>query len=359
MSAPSRPGRRALLVGTFDGREGRLEESYRHALQAEGFQVFDFDLEARAKAHDRVVKRLPRGLPPLFRRALGVLWNDPRAQFHASRDLVASAAEIEPELVFVFNAVPVRAGALHQVRVLTGAKTVLVWPDPVLNLSDDVTHGLASFDLIASYSERACALFHQLGAPRAAFVPLAADPALHPRVEPGSLEPEWDVSFIGNWRPERTRLIKAVVRGCPDLRVGIFGSNWGEQAGDDADIMRVWSGKPVLGKAFADVVHKSRLNLNIHDLVNYPSANMRFFEVPCAGGALLTSPAPEMEEAFAGALMSFSREDWLGDGTGLVARVRELLDDEERRLTVARAACQRVHEEHTYGHRVRQILSLL
>ena len=118
--------------------------------------------------------------------------------------------------------------------------------------------------------------------------------------------------------------------------------------------MKAWQGRALRGAEFAKAVASSKINLNIIDQTNYPAANMRFFEIPCAGGLQLCSPCPEMEHEFKHAETLF----YYRDEGELSNQIRRLLDDGDLRERVRPAAHKKVMEKHTYSHRAKQILGL-
>jgi spore maturation protein CgeB len=138
------------------------------------------------------------------------------------------------------------------------------------------------------------------------------------------------------------------------FKMKIWGPDWGLRCRNNSPIMKAWQKRPLRGREFAKAVASSKVNLNIIDRTNYPAANMRFFEIPCAGGLQVCSPCPEMELEFKHGETTF----YYRDGSELTGQIRDLLDDSELRGKVKQAAHRKVMEKHTYLHRAKQILSL-
>jgi spore maturation protein CgeB len=134
----------------------------------------------------------------------------------------------------------------------------------------------------------------------------------------------------------------------------IWGPDWGRRCKNNLGIMNVWQGRALRGSEFAKAVASSKINLNIIDPTNYPAANMRFFEIPCAGGMQVCSPCPEMEQEFKNGETIF----YYRSVSELSDQIRSLLDNSELRERVKHAAHRKVMEKHTYLHRVKQILDL-
>ena len=117
---------------------------------------------------------------------------------------------------------------------------------------------------------------------------------------------------------------------------------------------RMWQGRALYGPDFARAVACSKVNLNIIDPMNYPAANMRFFEILTAGGLQVSSACPEMEAEFRHGEHLF----YYRDQDELLPLVRSLLaePDTTRRVAEQGRAC--VLEKHMYKHRALQILKL-
>lgn len=332
--------RQIMLVGHYPLEA--LECSYHRALEALGCEVHRFDIVTAIQRH------VPLG-------SVGRLFNafvpvEPWIR-KASRDLALQAIKIQPDLVLTFGHYPIRIGAVFQLRASTNATLVHVWPDPMVNWNNDLTACLPLYDLVATYSQATVPVFERLGARRAVWVPLAGDPALHADIvctDEDRRRFSAQVTFIGGWRPEREALLSQL----GDFDLKIWGPDWGRRCRGNRVIMRAWQNRPIYGADFAKVVQCTQVNLNIIDPNNYPAANMRFFEIPVAGGLQVSSACPEMEGEFAHGVHLFYYED----AASLSNLVPVLLKDRDRRKQVAVAANAKVLSAHTYEHRVQQLV---
>ncbi len=331
-----------MLVGHFG--IGALAQSYRVAFEELGCEVSCFDIGASVEQHCRfgaLGRRLNFYLPI-------VAWAR-----KANREMVVTARRLAPRLVIVVGSCPVSAGALAQVKASRAVTLVHIWPDTLLNLDASLIECLPLYDLECVYSRGAVELMRRLGAGRPVWTPLAGDPSLHgapncaveEAVEYGA-----EVTFIGGWRPEREAVLSSLARF--DLK--IWGPDWGRRCRRNPVIMKAWQGRALRGGEFARATASSKVNLNLIDETNYPAANMRFFEIPCAGGLQLCSPCPEMEPEFKHGETIF----YYRDERELAGQVQELLGDGELRDRVKLAAHGKIMERHTYLHRAKHILSL-
>lgn len=323
---------------------GALECSYQTAFETLGCQVYTFDI---VEAVDRYA--LLGYVGRLFNKFVPV---EPWMQ-KANRELVLQTMDLKPDLILTFGQHPFRVGSLAQIRASTDAWLMHIWPDTLLNWNTHLSACISMYDCVATYSRTTVSLFQELGARRALWLPLAGDPSLHPRVvsaESGEQEYAADVTFIGGWRPEREELLSQL----NDLDLKIWGPDWGRRCQGNKTIMSAWQGRAVYGVEFAQAIASSKISLNMIDPTNYPAANMRFFEIPMAGGLQISSPCPEMENEFRHGehIFYYRQVDELSD------LIRRLLADDRLRSQVATTAYEKVLAGHTYVHRARRILEL-
>jgi len=87
----------------------------------------------------------------------------------------------------------------------------------------------------------------------------------------------------------------------------------------------------------------------------YASSTCRLFELAASGAAIVTNPLAGLERWF-----DADRElRVVGSVDEAVDTYRELLADPAQAEEMGRRARERVLDEHTYGHRARQLLDLL
>jgi spore maturation protein CgeB len=158
----------------------------------------------------------------------------------------------------------------------------------------------------------------------------------------------YDVSFVGSMYGYRTEWI-ATLRAS-GIAVACFGHGTENGVVTAAEIPKLYG--------------SSRISLNFSGSGQNPGATAgadgrqikaRTFEVPGAGGFLLTEDAPGLERNFAiGAEIStfVSPEE-------LIAKARYFLDHPIERDSIAQAGYERTSAEHTYEQRFAQILAAL
>lgn len=198
------------------------------------------------------------------------------------------------DVVFCFTNTIINPSTIVYLRSL-GKKVILIYPDAIINLQLRHSSSISCYDFIFSYSETAIEAFKHLGAKNVIFCPLAGDDDLH------SIEPKdndqflYDISFIGNYRPEREEVLLFIIKNFPNLKLKING-NW--KKAKSQELKKLAENLPLYGNDYAKFINNSFISLNIIDHSNFPAANMRFFEIPTAGGFQLCSSCPEMNNTF-------------------------------------------------------------
>lgn len=103
------------------------------------------------------------------------------------------------------------------------------------------------------------------------------------------------------------------------------------------------------------VYQKSRINLNISKFQLRSGVNQRIFDVPAAGGFVLTDQTSDLEQYF--------RPDEevavYGNAQEIKSKVKYYLNHEHERLSIIDKARIRVLNEHTYKHRMTQLINFL
>lgn len=337
---------KVLLVGDFLTWPSCLGISYRNGFTALGCKVDLFDVPSSLRRYVRfgAFGQLVNRYQPVGSWILKM-----------NRELVTTCRALDPEVVVVIGSSEINAGAVAQIKASTHSRTVFIWMDPLQNLSATTIQSLPVYDLVAVYSRAAIEPLIRLGARRAEWVPFAGDPALYPALlDQAPREFESEVSFIGNWRPEREEILDKLITLSP-FKLKIWGERGWKKHSRSRRVVKAWQGRSIYTEQFVAAACASKVNLNIIETTNYPGANMRFFELPCAGGLQLSSPCPEMEGEFRHGETIF----YFHHAAELPKIIRQLLDDDAQRLRVAAAAHEKIMASHTYLHRAKQILEVV
>lgn len=330
---------RLMIIGST--RPGSLEGCYLRAAQRDCWVTCSFDPYASTLPFIRgglIGKKLNDFLPvDAWTRKM-------------NRVLIDKVIEFRPDLIMVFAGAPVSPGTIANMKLVQRCKVLWYWPDAPMNLTNSTILSGRLYDVSAIYSAASAELFESLGFRGTFWLPFAGDAVLH-RSSPRSAPFDIDLSFVGGWRPERERAIAAIVAAFPHLNIEVHGSYWHRDCRHRGIRSRLRS-HGIFGEELSRFFNRSRINLNVIDSANYPSANMRFFEIPISGGLQLASACPELESEFV------DRRDivYFRDETQLLGAIEWVLCNPARAAEIRTNAHRRVVDAHTYSNRLASLV---
>ncbi|MGH8559849.1 MAG: CgeB family protein [Methylococcales bacterium] len=163
-----------------------------------------------------------------------------------------------------------------------------------------------------------------------------------------AIECRYPVSFVGSAYGNRSRWIAALAaRG---IEIACFGYGWPAGAVAAEDIPRIVR-ESVVSLNFGDS------GLHFRGLLPYRSRQIkaRVFEVPGAGGCLLTESAEYLDEYY-----KYGNEiEIFQDADDLASKIHHLLEYPEYRDAMAQAGYRRTQAGHTYERRFDEVLKHL
>ncbi len=145
-----------------------------------------------------------------------------------------------------------------------------------------------------------------------------------------------EVSFVGAVNSNRKKMISALNE--KGIFVSCFGHGWpkGSVGADD----------------IPDIMRNSVISLNFSNSKGENQVKARTFEVPGAGGFLLTQYAPGLENFY----LPGKEIDLYDDINSLVEKIRYYLAEHEKRDKIALAGFERTSREHTYEMRLKGVI---
>lgn len=199
----------------------------------------------------------------------------------------------------------------------------------------------------------------EAGARNAAFLPMAASPAVHRKVElsPGEAEEFGsDVSFVGAGYYNRRRMFEGLV----DLDFRIWGNEWGGCPTLSRFIRR--GGTRVETEDIVKIFNASRINVNLHSSSYHEGVNPdgdfvnpRTFEIAACGAFQLVDNRIGLDRFF----RIGEEVDCFEDLAGLRARIARYLADPREREAVAEKGRRRVLRDHTYERRMEEMIGFM
>jgi len=170
---------------------------------------------------------------------------------------------------------------------------------------------------------------------------------LYPEIEPAEF---WNLMAAGCWQGTadyRTKLLENLNQE----KLTIIGDDSWPDILPDA----TYEGFIAYGPKIAEVYETSTININATSLQMATAINQRVFDVPTAGGFLLTDNQSDVGEHFelGKEVITYSSGDELADLAGYY------LQNETQRQTIIQNAQTRISREHLYEHRLEILLSTM
>ena len=317
MTARAFAGLRVVLVAAFNRRYHRSGLALAAALEALGCEV-------------RRCEERRRGWNTIFGRSL------------ATR-IAARLRRGPTDVVLVFKGAGLAPADVDELRLRFGARWVNWFPDDPHQL--ELSRRLApAYDCFFTHDSSSLARHRSTGA-RAHYLAFGCDPE-YLRPPTLSVEARWTAPlvFVGS----RDDVREPVLRELTDAGLVAWGPGWPRG--------------PLYGDDFVRALAGAKVGVNVHqqfgergDPARYGTgANMRVFELAAVG-------TPQLSDAKADIARHFTpdREIVLYRSVvELVDRARALLADDALRRRLAAAARERAVREHTWRHRLEELLTI-
>jgi hypothetical protein len=242
----------------------------------------------------------------------------------------------------------VDAITLQQLRRYSPGLRVIYWWGDILSAAalariQDVA-GFAD-RILVSYAGSHAKLERRYGQ-QLVYFPFGVAPAFHCVGTPGARERRRfgaEVSFVGTCYPERCELLR-YLSSVLAVPVAVWGRGWRHCPGV--------RGRGALALRESQLVHAcSKITLNLHHAGSDDGGNMRFREIPAAGGFQICDWQPALAATAPGRYTIFCRSQH-----EFAERIRYYLAHTEERLQLARTAHEAVMETAGYAPRLAALL---
>ena len=309
-------GRTVLLLGRFDHSYSAHATLKRRALERLGCQVV-------------VVEPRPSGFLARFTRA------------SLTERLAAALREHHPDLVLTLGAELPPPAAVAELRTVHHAPWALWW-------HSDAGH-LPSWDQVQAV-DRTWVTGSDLVAkiPGVRYLPHGCDPSVHRPLRSRD-EYRANVVFVGDATPRREALVTEVL----ECGVAVWGAGWRKTRLKD-----YCRGEMVEVEEYVRAYAGATVALNFHregpegEVPGSSGCNARTFELAAMGIAQVVDARADLPALFAegSEVLTFT------DPSQLKGMVKELVADHPRAEELGHAARRRALGEHTYMHRLSQVL---
>ncbi|MGH9316877.1 MAG: glycosyltransferase family protein [Thermoanaerobaculia bacterium] len=275
-----------------------------------------------------------------------------------NRSLFEAARCVGPGLVLTVKGTFVHAETVRRVRRELGIPFVNYYADnPYCGVPlnprkssaqrRDLVHVLREYDRVWIWEEGMAERLRVDGV-AATYLPFGVDPETA-----GALPLDCEecgvrhrVVFVGQHSEKREAHVGAVRRHV----VALWGSRWRRAADRFAGRHRMHS-QPAFAQRCAGLYRGATAALNIVDDLNMPGHNMRAWEIPAAGGVMLSTYTPEQDEFFPEGEAAFYYRD-----PGEIDDVLSRLEAQPSLVSRVRDKAEAIARENTYERRVTQML---
>lgn len=275
-----------------------------------------------------------------------------------SEGIIARCNEFKPGLILALAQAPLTAPSLRKLKenkvptafwFVEDFRLMEYWQEvaPLYNYFFTIQRG-EFFDRLR---ERGVDHYH--------YLPLAASPDIHRRMELSEEDLSTygsDISFVGAGYYNR----RIFFEGLLDFDFKIWGNEWDLNSPLGKCIQR--SGERIGTEETIPIFNATKININLHSSTYHEGVNPygdfvnpRTFEIAACEGFQLVDYRSELPELFKPGeeIVCFKNREDLRD------KIRYYLDRPQEREEIARRAQERILREHTYEHRMEEMLNFI
>lgn len=167
----------------------------------------------------------------------------------------------------------------------------------------------------------------------------------------GKQKRKYEVSFVGSFSPhhaEGTKILEQLSQKVP-IHV------WGQGLSKSSPLYKNYHGE-AWGKEMYKVLGSSKIVINRHiGVAGKYANNMRLFEATGMGAMLITDYKENLNQFFKvdSEIVAYSSP------TDLLKKVKYYLNHEQERAKIAKKGQIRTMQEHTYQHRIKELLTII
>lgn len=275
-----------------------------------------------------------------------------------SKTIVNSVTEKPIDILLCMAQAPITPEALIELRK-RGVITVLWFVEDYLRFTS-WQQMAGYYDFIFTIQRGDCIeKIKAAGCPEVHYLPTACDPAIH---GPRALSPEeharWGspVSFLGAGYHNRQQMFASLA----NYPFKIWGTEWPTCKPFDRLVQE--QGRRLKPEEYVNIFNATKININLHSSTERDGIdpagdflNPRTFELASCGAFQLIDPRQLLGEIFTPGkdIVTFDSTEDLKD------KINYYLEHDTERQDIAQAARHTVLQNHTYQHRIRDMLSII
>lgn len=257
-----------------------------------------------------------------------------------NESLVAAALRERPEVVVVDNSKVIRRDTLATLRRLGVRCLAYYTPDDVMgrhNLSWTLKASLPDWDVFFTTKTFNVAELAAAGVRNVVLMGKAFDADIHRPVSPQEAGPDYerfDLVFAGAFEKERCDSINALAEA--GFSVVVYGDAHARWSGGRLH-SRATLREPRFAHLYTRALHHGKIALCFLRKLNRDRITQRTMEIAAMGRPMLAEKTDEHDVHF----VDGSEYQGFSSNSELIAKAREMLDDDERRAAIGRRALAR------------------
>ena len=280
-----------------------------------------------------------------------------------NKKFVSTVSKEKPDLLFIIKGAHLFPATLEKLKdILSCPIVAYIWDDPIQtaenNYQDDYRKsnfkdGIPWYDFIFVFDTFYIEEIRRRGGKNVRYLPLATNPSRYKEIlvsDQDKVNYGYDVCFIGLPFPNRVEMFESL----RDYNLGVFGDHWTKYF--------MLKGKKTpsyyRGRASGETVNKiylsSKIVLNIHHPHSIEGLNTRTFDIPACGAFEMVDYKNNVEKHFEidKEIVAFKNIN------ELKSKIDFYLKNDDLRKTISDRGKQKVLSEHTWVHRVKDVMSL-
>jgi hypothetical protein len=263
-----------------------MERSYKLA-----FESLDFDVEI-IDFNNLCNSFIPLKFIQRIGYQVDVLPSITKANHYVAKKIYSE----KPYAIMVFTNVKIYSGTIEYFKMFCD-NVIFYWPDSIVNLSNKIFSNLKHYNFVYTHSLKNVEIFTKNDIV-SKWLPFAGDTILSMSFNKNKfITKKYDFSFVGSYRPERFDAINNLIENFSDKKFLIVGPGWNKTMFQDLNKIEIVNQMVDLN-SFLDYTIQSKISLNIIDFLNYPSSNLRFFEIALSSVPQISSFIPEFEKIY-------------------------------------------------------------
>lgn len=273
-----------------------------------------------------------------------------------NRRVLKTYSEFKPDLVFVFQAVPISAESM---KFLSQSKSIL-WIMESIYEKRHIYDIRKYFDSLFLYIESDLPKLYQEDKTKAYFLPCAVNEKVY---YPQSKSEEIDILFIGNLnidrlQSQRAMLLLEIVKRFQKLNIKIYGTlspALEEKFSQEFPRYKEYfQNKTVTPQMANSLYNKSKICINIHSSGRTDGTNQRFFELLGSKSFQIVNENDFINTHFTDReVVTYKNEQ------DLFNKISYFIENNNDRIEISENGYEKVISGHTFKHRISTIIDAI